>query len=89
MTTLQRTAESRNARSRRAILALLLTALSLLTTALGCDFLVNDGTPAAPSDPPPPPNPRPGSRSGVGDTHARSLSAVPRQELGDRRLPHG
>ena len=60
MTTLQRTSESRNARSRRPILALLLIALSLLTTALACDFLVNDGSPAAPSDPPAPPGPGPG-----------------------------
>ncbi len=55
---LQHILESRNAGLRRITLALHVVVFTLLS-AVACDYLVNDGTPSTPSDPPSPPGPGP------------------------------
>lgn len=63
---LQSILESRNTALRRTTRAFQVAVFTLLTV-VACDFLVTDGTPSTPSDPPPPPgsdpNPDPGPAS--------------------------
>jgi hypothetical protein len=64
MKELQRILKTRNAGARGPTVKLLIILLWLISTTTACDFLVDDGAPSTPSEPPPAPGPDPGPDPG-------------------------